>query len=322
MAENNNNAENLSQSESASIFMGAIVDGSITGKTFNLFNLDGARIENLTFKSVTFSGSYVGLDFANCKFKDTLFTDGSFTNATFRNVSMENVKVLNSDFKETTFLESDISTLLAQNCDFEKSAFFNVNMEGDIRFNSSNLSETFFTECSFGNSTFENTSLSYAIVRASSFDSFNLISAIAINFQGERLRIPRFKALKSNLSSSNFIGSYLLGAVFQDSDISNSFFEETTLTEAVLTNILAQRACFVGADLERSNLDGLIASYSDFSHAMFFGASLKRADFKGANFHRAKGIDLATSGAKTFEEAKGTDPQLEKAEDFIPFIKR
>lgn len=70
------------------------------------------------------------------------------------------------------------------------------------------------------------------------------------------------------------------------------------------------------------DLSGLIAQYADFSHAGLYGANLTGEDLSGANFHRAKGIDIGSSGARNIEEVRGTDPDLQRTEDFAPFLRR
>ena len=121
--------------------------------------------------------------------------------------------------------------------------------------------------------------------------------------------LSRASLAKSNLEFAKFTGAGLYGADLTDANLTWTYFDETNLEEALLTNAQMRNMTLVAARLVNANLAGADLSRARLTNAFLGGAYMTGARLGEANLSGTRGLTQAQ-----VDSARG-DPKTRLPDD-------
>jgi uncharacterized protein YjbI with pentapeptide repeats len=243
----NSNLENIKISDNSFFY----------GVNFSNNNLQAADFNNQVMISVNFENS----DLTNAVFDTSLLMDINFYEADLNYTSFKNTLVMKSDFSSVQY-----STATMNQADFSGSSINNssFNNRKDRSGNGFNFKMSRIT----GNSQFQDTNL-----RASQFQDAYIGSDVNLT--------------NANLYKINFSNAEIL-ADLSDTDMNecicnHTYFKDTILDGANLSESLMNYAIFEGVSAESTDFNDIIGTYMIFKRSIQNTPSLRGAQFQNAN---------------------------------------
>jgi uncharacterized protein YjbI with pentapeptide repeats len=292
-------------------FAGAWMESvNFSGSNLSKANLSGAVIAHASFVGAiaigaNFNKANLGkVNFKNVVLDNATFNDSIFELATFDNASVRAASLVKSNLNCVQWKSADLTGAILTNQLFNK-----VDCKA-IVFEESDLRSAIFIECDLGGVQFANANLGSATFHKSNLNSANLSGVVApksMFVAGTTLTGSKMK--NADFTGSNFGGihlesSELIGACFDQANLSTANFNRCDLRFSKAKGALCRRTQFRQAKLAGSNFMEAVLQHADLR-----GADFRKSNLFGADLSRIK-LDANTLFDQSMLTRSRTYPRL------------
>jgi uncharacterized protein YjbI with pentapeptide repeats len=289
------------------------------GKGFGI-DLKGANLSDMNFK-----GGILSSDLSDAKANNiSLTTPGGINSGNFQKADFRNAKINNNGngvFFKNNFSQANmqgatiISNTSISNCEFTKAIFLNARITtpgniDDSDFSGADLKGAYISAAHVVNCKFNGADLRKAKFRGIiDSDDFSAADLRGADFSGSTFSDTKFTSetklegaifdqttcIGEEFASQNFQKTSFIGAHLERAKLSNTKFNNATLTGASLPS---------GFDLKNTDFSGADMREIRMPQMMFSNTLLKGANLSGAFFHKP-----------TLVKGTGQENALEKVHD-------
>jgi uncharacterized protein YjbI with pentapeptide repeats len=233
-------------------------------------DLSGLRISDMVTKNINFEKANLShTTFVNCDYRNIRLDSTICDHTVFKNCKINTLMAFNTNLNGIQFIDTELKQFTFDNCRFEK-------VEG---LQNMQLSHARLIDCIFIETKFTNNDLSNALLANVKFikcnlsnSDFSTVRCVNVQFDQDCI-LKKTRWLWSFIKDCTFDYSDAQYANFYGSNILNSHFESTDLTEANL------KECFItNTKFDYANVQGILLWNANFD-ALAFKLSLNKSPY-------------------------------------------